>query len=487
MKIKTTMREALEDPNIFGTVLAGPSWAPHRVLLIAGMGEALTDDERVTFQELTGREREPLERVEELWEILGRRSGKSRSMAVLAAYLAALVDWSDILAPGERGVLPLASASLWQSKKLFEYLDGIFSTVPMLKQLVENQTADTISLRNRIDLVCRPASFRTIRGVTAIAFVCDELAFWQSDDTSRNPDREILAAARPALATTGGMLIVISSPYAARGELYSTFKRDYGAQGDAKVLVARAASRVMNPTLKQSVIDRAYERDPEAAKAEYGGEFRTDVAGWAERELIESAVDYGVHVRPPAKGVMYRAACDPSGGRGDSFTLAICHHEGETSVLDCVLEIKPPFDPASATARIAEKLKDYGLHSVVGDKYAAEWVVSAFAKCGIKYENSDRDRSAAYCDVLPLFTSGRVRLLDNTRLVNQFASLERRTSSGGKDRVDHGPGGHDDICNAAALALVIKRLTNLKISQEFLTRATQSAPPVFFHTSKRRV
>jgi len=33
--------------------------------------------------------------------------------------------------------------------------------------------------------------------------------------------------------------------------------------------------------------------------------------------------------------------------------------------------------------------------------------------------------------------------------------LERRTSPIGKDRVDHGPGGFDDLCNAAALAMVL--------------------------------
>jgi hypothetical protein len=45
-------------------------------------------------------------------------------------------------------------------------------------------------------------------------------------------------------------------------------------------------------------------------------------------------------------------------------------------------------------------------------------------------------------------------LLDSKRLVTQFASLERRTSPIGKDRVDHGPGGADDLCNSAAGALV---------------------------------
>jgi hypothetical protein len=100
-------------------------------------------------------------------------------------------------------------------------------------------------------------------------------------------------------------------------------------------------------------------------------------------------------------------------------------------------------------------LKSYGLSETVGDRYAAQWVVDAFAKCGITYRHSERDRSSIYLDALPLFTAGKVRLLDHKRLVSQFSSLERRTSSIGKDRVDHGPGGHDDLCNAAAGAMVL--------------------------------
>jgi hypothetical protein len=82
-------------------------------------------------------------------------------------------------------------------------------------------------------------------------------------------------------------------------------------------------------------------------------------------------------------------------------------------------------------------------------------VVDAFSKLGIQYQHSERDRSAIYLDALPLFTAGKARLLDNKRLVTQFASLERRTSPVGKDRVDHGPSGMDDLCNSAALAMVL--------------------------------
>jgi hypothetical protein len=54
---------------------------------------------------------------------------------------------------------------------------------------------------------------------------------------------------------------------------------------------------------------------------------------------------------------------------------------------------------------------------------------------------------------LPAINSRKLDLLDHDRLVAQLCSLERRTARGGKDSIDHAPGGHDDLCNAAAGAV----------------------------------
>jgi hypothetical protein len=75
------------------------------------------------------------------------------------------------------------------------------------------------------------------------------------------------------------------------------------------------------------------------------------------------------------------------------------------------------------------------------------------------------DRSSIYLNALPLFTSGRARLLDNPRLIAQFAALERRTFSTGRDRVDKGRTGHDDAANSAAGALVLAARAALQISE----------------------
>jgi hypothetical protein len=47
-----------------------------------------------------------------------------------------------------------------------------------------------------------------------------------------------------------------------------------------------------------------------------------------------------------------------------------------------------------------------------------------------------------------------VELLDLPRLTAQLVGLERRVSRGGRDSIDHLPGGHDDVVNAVAGALV---------------------------------
>jgi hypothetical protein len=450
MKALVSMRAALTDPALLGQAIAGESWQAWRVLLIASMGEELNDQERLIFHTLTGREREPLELVEEIYGIAGRRSGKTRAAGVLAAYVGCLCEHSAHLAAGERGVLPILAASTVQAERAFQHTLGVLRQSPILRDMIDGTpTSDTIRLSTRVDVQVRPANFRTIRGITAVAAVADEVAFWFLDG-SANSDAEILNALRPALATTGGPLMVISSPYAKRGELYGAYRRDYGAQGDPRVLVAKGPSRTFNPTLPQAVIDRAYARDAAAAAAEYGGEFRNDIEQFISREAVEGCVATGVYELAPAAGLTYLAFADPSGGAVDSMTLAIGHRDGQRIVLDAVRERRPPFSPEQVVTEFCDLLKSYRVRTVTGDRWGGEFVRQPFGKQTIEYKLSEHTRSDLYRDMLPMLNSGRVELLDNPKLVLQIASLERRVARGGRESIDHAPGAHDDLANAVA-------------------------------------
>jgi hypothetical protein len=470
--------EALTDPELFEPWFSGETWDGWRAVLKAAYALPMTGDEVEFFRSVAERD-PPKRRVRELWCIVGRRGGKDSVASVIAAHSAALFDQGYRLRPGERALVMCLAVDRDQAKVVLNYSRSFFTDIDLLKGMVQRETATGFELTNSVDVAISTNSFRSVRGRPILCAILDETAFWR-DETSATPDEETYKAIKPALASIPGSIIIgISSPYRKSGLLYKKFKEHYGREGD--VLVIKAPTRTLNPLIDQAIIDDAMAEDPAAARAEWMAEFRDDIGGWAELAMIEAAVDYGVTVRPPIAGRRYRSGCDPSGGARDSFTAAIAHDEGNVAVLDCVVEIKAPFNPTSATEQIAETLKSYGLSQTVGDKYAAQWVVDAFAKCGIKYCHSERDRSSIYLDALPLFTSGRVRLLDNKRLINQFASLERRTSSIGRDRVDHGPGGHDDVCNSAALALVTRGRQPMIISDEVLARASQPSRAIRAH------
>ena len=317
-----------------------------------------------------------------------------------------------------------------------------------------SRTSDALDLTNGVTVEVRAASFRRLRGPTYIGVIADEAAFWHSDESSANADSEILNAVRPGLATTGGPLIVASSPYARRGELWTMHRKHFGADGDPLVLVAQGKSRDFNPSLPQSIVDRALERDHAAASAEYLGLFRSDIESFVSREAVEQCVDRGVRERAPLYNLRYSAFVDPSGGSVDSMTLAIAHKEGDIAVLDAVRERKPPFSPADVVVEFAALLKSYRVARIKGDRYAGEWAREPFRKLNIDYEPNARAKSDLYRDALPLINSNRVALLDHPRLFSQLCGLERRTGRGGRDSIDHPPGSHDDLANCVCGALL---------------------------------
>jgi hypothetical protein len=451
MKPRISFREAISDPQLLGHCLQGPSWRPWRVFLTAAFGEPLIDPEELDlFAQLSGGRVPALQRAEEIEMVGGRRGGKSEASSCAASYIMTCMDFSDVLSRGESGVCLIISPDLRQSSIIFNYTLAAIQGSPVLSQQIVNVTADTIELTNNLAIESRAASTKRLRGPTYCSIFCDEIAFLPSDN-SVNPDSEILNAVRPGLATTGGPLFMISSPYAKKGVLYDTFKRHYGPAGDPLILVGKATSRELNPTLPQSVVDRAMERDPAAASAEWLARFRDDVSSLVPLEVIMRCVDKNVLERSPVAGTAYECAVDMSGGQSDSAALCIGHAEAasERIVVDCVREILSPHSPEQACAEFAAVMKSYGLVSAVSDKYASAWPVEQFSRMGIVLRPELAARTQLYQDLLATMNSARVRLLHHERLIAQIASLERRTGRS-HDSIDAPNGQHEDVANAVA-------------------------------------
>jgi hypothetical protein len=450
-----TIVETLDHRDLFASAFQTGDWSRWKTFLGAAYGLDLSPQDLELYRQCTGRETPPVAPAREVYAICGRRSGKSRVAALVAAHVAAQ-DYRDRLAVGEWATVACIAPDRAQAQVVFSYIRALLRESTLLRRLVARETADTLELRNRVRVEVGTASHRTTRGYTFAAIVIDEMAFLRSDDSSE-PAEEILRAVKPGLATLDGIVIGISSPYARRGALWQKFRRYYGKDGP--VLVWRAASTVMNPTLPPSIVEDALAEDEAAARAEYLAEFRSDVESFVSRDALEACVIPGRRELPPASDTHYVAGIDPSGGSSDSFTMAVAHHERRSdavvAVLDCVREVRPPFSPDAVAEEFAGVLKSYRLTSAVSDRYAGQWPVETFGRHGIHLEQAAQPKSDLYGALLPLLNSARVELLEDRRLEAQLLGLERRTSRAGRDSIDHAPGGHDDRANSAALALTL--------------------------------
>jgi hypothetical protein len=453
MSAPVTIRDLMTDPDLYGNQFGSESWAAWRALLAGFYGLPLDEEELVLFQRITSLLGPVQALLLELWLAVGRRGGKSQIAALIAVFEAAFNDYTDRLSPGEVATVMVLAQDRKQSRTVIRYVSGLLHSNPMLQRLILREQQESIELTNRTIIEVQTASFRSVRGYSVACVIADEIAFWRSDE-SANPDTEIINALRPAMATLNGKLIALSSPYAKRGALWDTYRRHYGKPGS--ILVAQAPTLTMNPTLPRRVVTEAMDRDPEAARAEYLAEFRSDLEAFLVREVVDAAVRSGPLELAYDRRRRYFGFADPAGGGADEFCLAIGHKEGDDTIVDLVRARRGI--PAEITAGFAELLKSYGIRKVVGDKYAGSWPGDEFAKHDIKYTASEKPKSSLYLDLLPSLNSGRVELPPDDRLLHQLIGLERRTARGGRDSIDHPRGGHDDRANVVAgLVSIAKR------------------------------
>ncbi len=439
--------DGLRDQRLLGGLSCFSDLAPWRAwetFLRAVHGLVMSESDLETFRRYTGREKPNPDGYSEAVAIVGRQSGKSRIAATLAAFEAAL-------AGRERGLYALLVAQDLRGaqRTLFGYATEPFDEVPALAKMVDGRTTEALSLRNGVTLACYPCRPQAVRGLRALVVIVDELAHFVATD-GRPTDVEMLRALRPTLATTGGKLIVLSSPYAQTGALWELHRKHYG-RDDSPVLVWQASAPEMNPLLPRDYLERMEQDDPEAHWSEVLGLFRTGISTVFEPEALDACVIEGRRELLPVEGVEYAAFGDIASGSGkDATAVAIAHRDGDRIIVDCVRAWQPPFNPSGVIAEAADLAKRYGCNVVCGDRYAPGFVLETFAANGIRYEFSDLDRSALYLELLPIVNSGGIELLDDAKLIRELRGLERRRGTAGRDRVDHRPGSHDDRANALA-------------------------------------
>jgi hypothetical protein len=443
---------------------------------------------REIYEACTGRSEWPSAQAKIVSLIVGRRGGKSYITAIIGIYLACCKSYTLNL--GTKGMVMILARDREQAGVIRGYILAFMQKVPALARMLKGEpTQKLIELTNGITIEVRAVSESGTRGYTVVGALMDEIAFWATDTESAKQDKKILRAIKPAMfGIRGAMIVMLSSPYAKRGELYEHHRRGYGNNESKRVFVWQADTLSMRPEQDPELLEEiaeSYEEDAESAKAEYGAQFRSDLESIFSKEAVEACSVDGRFERPYVASLgPYRAFVDPSGNSSDSYVVAIAHDEereyelngkkerATIPVLDKVVEFVPKFDPEGVSAEVAALAKSYRISCVTGDAYGGDWPRDAIKRRGVDYKLSEKNRSELYLEMLPLVNSGRCELLDKVKhkkAINQFSNLERRTGRG-RDVVDHPSGSHDDVANAIAGVLVTGTVSQYRIRRPDIRR-----------------
>lgn len=419
-------------------------------ILAAIYGLPMDEAQLAAFRQHTGRSEPRPGGYSEAIIITGRQSGKSQTASDIVTFEAATAP-RDGSADGTYALL-IAQDQRAALRTLFAYVSAPFSRVALLSQDVVSTTADTIVLKTGLVVGGYPCRPPAIRGLRARVVVVDELEFFRSSENIPTA-RDMLRAVRPCLATTGGKLIVLSSPGGQSGALWDLHRQHFGRE-DSNVLVIVASAPDLHPLLPASYLQRMEQDDPEGYRAEVLGEFLPGESDLFDPELVDSmTADRGD--LPPQHGVTYYAGADVSGGKHDAAAVAIAHREGEKMIVDLTRTWKAPHNPVEVIAEASELyLKLYRCFEVVADRYAAQFQTATWQRNGVTSQPCEVDRSGLYLHMLPLAHGGLIELPNTPVLLRELRGLSRRRF-GGRVKVDHrsASGCHDDTANACAAAI----------------------------------
>lgn len=445
--------QAVRDPSLIGDELS----VVQEALLRSIYGLDVPDEQVPIVEKCTGHAPRVGVEYREIAVVAGRRSGKSDKIASNICLYEALIR-QHRLSPGENGTVLLLARDQRQARVVRGYIEAKLTRSPILSQYIDTMRGDEIVLKNNVVIAIYPASFRSIRGLSVITAVLDEVAFWPVDENYASPDAEVLKALRPATAThERAKIVLVSSPYSRDGILWQMFaNRD----NDPDTLVWHSETQAMNPSVSTKFLEKERARDLDAYRREYLAEFTDAISAFIPGEAIESCVVRG-RTEVPYGGQSGHVGAIDSAFRGDSFTFCIAHRTDDVITIDHLVgwqgTREHPVKLGDILPQIKRLTDRYRIYSIVGDQYGAEPLKHVFNSVGLTLEEVPFTQSSK-ADVLgnlrSLVVEGKIELLDHERSIKEIRALEVEALPGGASRVGHPrrTGAHDDFAVAIALA-----------------------------------
>jgi hypothetical protein len=349
----------------------------------------------------------------------------------------------------------LLAPILAQSKIAFAYILSYIQYSRILSPHIVDLRDDEIRLKNNVVVACYACTNSGVRGHTAVAIICDEIAYW-ADENSANPAEQVLAALRPAMVTVhNAKLIKISSPGTKDGVLWKEFSR----RNELDFSVWQLITFEMNPSVPPEYVDAVRKFSLEHYRREFLAEFTDAINGWIDFERLDLCIVRGCAMLPPRSDLNYVAAFDAA-FRGDDFALIVAHKTPDESVVVDFVKTwtgtkRVPLSFQAVLSEVKEILGLYQINSVTGDQYQSEPIEQYLLKLEIKfnrYSFSALTRGKLFSGLKYLVMQRKIELLDDVELLRQLRNLQEENCERGHFDV-RPSNGKDDRAVTLALAV----------------------------------
>jgi hypothetical protein len=423
----------------------------HRAFLKSFYGLKLNGEELDFYYRATGRKIYiPLEQ-KEVTAIIGRRGGKTR----LAAQIAVFEAFRHKLPRGKRAFILVIAPVLRQSETAFDYISEYIHGSPVLLRSIVEERKSEIKLRNGITIRCQPCN-TTVRGLSVVCAICDEVGFWIHEQTAANPEEQVMAALRPTMATfRDAKLIKISTPCRKEGILW----RDLQDRQNLRYTVRQLSTKDMNPTISDEVLEEARCDNEEYFRREFLAQFTDSLVGWITPEMLDPCIARGQREFPRVFSGTYIAAVDPA-FRNSDFGFAILHRSDDGHITVAYTARwsgtrKNPLNCDSVCAQIKDVLRRYEINSLIGDQYCFPVLKDRFRQLEIFYREisfGSHTRASIYGNLRQLIAQQKITIVEEPELLRQLRYLEEIRSPNGNIDVRPPGSSKDDMAIAVALA-----------------------------------
>lgn len=410
--------------------------------------------------------------------ICGRRSGKTLLSAVISIYCAISNNWKPFLKKTPFATVLIMSHSREFSDEVLEIIRTLIETSHILSALINKDKKNSSSTMNlkvpwivdgnqiqysRVQIKVAAASSKTTRGVAACAILCDEIAFWNLDESMKETDAKIMKAVRPAMKQFRefGMLIKLSSPGIKQGILYNEYKKDREGELPPTYAVFKAPSWVMTPedVVPSEEFVEEFNLDAESFDQEYRGNFADSLSFFITPEYIDMAVMKKISfMSPEGDATKYTAAIDAA-YKGDRFTFSV------TAYVNGKLKQymskawegtkQKPVSSYEVAEFIKNVCKQFNIDEVAADQYSFQPLKEIFGTYGVnlkEYVFTPAFKKKIYWNLKKLVHSQQIDLLDNEIQTRELKELIVEQGQSGNIKIGHPAGGTDDFADSLAVA-----------------------------------